>query len=333
MSSRQFASQLRHQDSVNEVYLASDKQLRPNRNGNFFLQLDLSDRSGSIAARLWNASEKDFASFENGDYVRVEGAAQLFQGSMQMIATSISKVQPAEVNDEDFVVLGSQEIDRMATRLCEILRDIQSPPLRNLAECYLMDETFMSGFTRAPAGVKNHHAYQGGLVEHVTNLMELILRIADRYPELDTDLLLVGALLHDSGKVDELSYERELAYTDQGQLLGHIVLGMAMLDEKIREAEQLSGVTISLNVEKTVRVSFESVSELQGATLTVQLPPGVEISGYEGQREISWSTDVTQGVNILALPLMLREGSGGTIVARIEHSGKSKAFQLDVDVS
>ena len=161
-----------------------------------------------------------------------------------MIATSISKVQPAEVNDEDFVVLGSQEIDRMATRLCEILRDIQSPPLRNLAECYLMDETFMRCFTRAPAGVKNHHAYQGGLVEHVTNLMELILRVADRYPELDTDLLLVGALVHDSGKVDELSYERDLAYTDQGQLLGHIVLGMGTLDEKIREAEQLSGEPI-----------------------------------------------------------------------------------------
>lgn len=116
-------------------------------------------------------------------------------------------------------------------------------------------------------------------------------------------------------------------------VIGWMVLVMPVDYTQDIEAEQLSGVTISLNVEKTVRVSFESVSELQGATLTVQLPPGVEISGYEGQREISWSTDVTQGVNILALPLMLREGSGGTIVARIEHSGKSKAFQLDVDVS
>ena len=99
------------------------------------------------------------------------------------------------------------------------------------------------------------------------------------------------------------------------------------------DAAQLAGVTISLNVEKTVRVSFQSVRELPGATLTVQLPPGVEISGYANQSEIAWSTDVTQGVNILSLPIVVRSGNGGTIVAQIEHSGKSKSFRFDVSVS
>jgi len=243
-STRKFVNTMRHQDQVNEVYMAADKQLRPNRNGNLYLQIELSDRSGSIAARLWNASEKDYENFENGDYVRVEGATQLFQGNMQMIASSICKVPASEVDDNDFIVLGGQEIDQLATRLGEILREVKSPHLRTLAECFLMDEPFMAKFTRAPAGIKNHHAYHGGLVEHVTNLMELILRIADRYPELDADLMLLGAFLHDAGKVDELSYERELAYTDQGQLLGHIVLGVAMLDNKIAEAQQLSGEPI-----------------------------------------------------------------------------------------
>jgi len=99
------------------------------------------------------------------------------------------------------------------------------------------------------------------------------------------------------------------------------------------DAAQLAGVTISLNVEKTVRVSFQSVRELPGAMLTVQLPPGVEISGYANQSEIAWSTDVTRGVNILSLPIVVRSGSGGTIVAQIEHSGKSKSFRFDVSVS
>ncbi len=99
------------------------------------------------------------------------------------------------------------------------------------------------------------------------------------------------------------------------------------------DAAQLAGVTISLNVEKTVQVSFESVRDLQGATLTVQLPPGVEISGYGNRSEIAWSTDVTRGVNILSLPIVVRSGKGGTIVALIEHSGKSKTFRFDVSVS
>ena len=99
------------------------------------------------------------------------------------------------------------------------------------------------------------------------------------------------------------------------------------------DAAQLAGVTISLNVEKTVRVSFESVSELQGATLTVQLPPGVRISGYDDQSEITWSTNVTRGINILSLPIIVRSGQGGTILARVEHAGKSKSFQFDVTVS
>jgi 3'-5' exoribonuclease len=129
----------------------------------------------------------------------------------------------------------------MAGRLTEILRTIKSPELRNLAECFLMDTNFMTKFTSAPAGMKNHHAYQGGLTEHVVSLMELVLVVAPRYPRLDPDKLLIGAFLHDAAKVDELSYERDIAYTDEGQLLGHMVMAMTMIDDKVREAERLSG--------------------------------------------------------------------------------------------
>jgi len=244
MAERRYVCQFGHNEPVSQVFLASEKQLRPNRNGNLYLQLQLSDRSGAIAARLWNASENDYRAFENGDFVRVEGNTQLFQGNMQLIASAIRRARPDEVNETDFLVLRGEEIDQMARRLAEILRSIRTPELRNLAECFLMDSSFMTKFHTAPAGMKNHHAYKGGLLEHVVGLMELVLAVAPRYPRLDQDKLLIGAFLHDAAKVDELSYEREIAYTDDGQLLGHMVLAITMIDDKVREAERLSGEPI-----------------------------------------------------------------------------------------
>jgi 3'-5' exoribonuclease len=239
--SRRFVTQLAHQENVDQVFLASEKQLRPNRNGNLYLQVELSDRSGSIGARLWNASEQDYRNFENGDFVRVEGTTQLFQGNLQLIATGIRRVPAADVDQDDFVVLDSRQLDRLTLRLTEILRKVRDPHLRNLAECFLMDDEFLRKFCRAPAGVKNHHAYLGGLLEHVVSLLELVLRVAPLYPAVDQDLLLLGVLLHDMGKVEELSYERDFAYTDEGQLLGHVVMAVSMLDKKLREAERLAG--------------------------------------------------------------------------------------------
>lgn len=239
--SRRYATQLAHNEQVHQVFIASDKNLRPNRNGNYYLQLQLADRSGQIDSRLWNASEKDYKDFDNGDYVLVDGSTQLFQGNMQLIINSIRRARPDEVDEGDFMVRQPAEIDQYATRLAEMLRDIKMPELRNLAECFLMDEEFMKKFATAPAGMKNHHAYRGGLVEHVVSVMELVLLVAPRYPQLDQDKLLIGAFLHDASKIDELSYEREIGYTDEGQLLGHMVMAMSLLDNKIVEAERLSG--------------------------------------------------------------------------------------------
>jgi 3'-5' exoribonuclease len=241
---RRFVNQLGHQETIDQVFLASQKQLRPNRNGNLYLQVELSDRSGSLAARMWNAADADYRSFEDGDFVRVEGSTQIYQGGLQMIATSICRARPDEIDLADFMQLSPAEIDRLAARLAELLRGMRDPHLRNLAECFLADEEFMRRFTRTPAGVKNHHAYPGGLLDHVVNLMEIAARIADRYPAIDPDLLRIGAFLHDMGKIEELSSERGFAYTDAGQMLGHIVLAITILDQKLHEAEKLSGEEI-----------------------------------------------------------------------------------------
>lgn len=238
---RRFVNQLTHQESIDQVFRAANKQLRPNRNGNLYLQVELSDRSGSISARLWNATEALYRGFEEGDFVRVEGTAQLYQGAMQMIATSICKALEHDVEEADFMPLAPVDLDRLAARLREILRTLTDPHLRTLAECFLIDNDLMSRFCRAPAGVKNHHAYHGGLLEHVVSLMEVAVKVAPCYPAINRDLLVMGAFLHDIGKVDELGYEKGFNYTDEGQLIGHLVMAVSMLENKVREAEKLSG--------------------------------------------------------------------------------------------
>ena len=241
---RRFVNQLGHQENIDQVFLASQKQLRPNRNGNLYLQVELSDRTGTLSARMWNAGDAEYRGFEDGDFVRVEGSTQVYQGGLQLIATSICKARHEEIDYVDFMHLSPDEIDRLAARVAELLRGMGDIHLRNLAECFLADDDLMRRFTRCPAGVKNHHAYPGGLLEHVCNLMEVIVRIADRYPAIDADLLLFGAFLHDLGKVEELSCEKGFAYTDAGQMLGHVVLGLGILEEKVAEAEQLAGEEI-----------------------------------------------------------------------------------------
>jgi len=242
---RRYVKQLGQQETVDQVFRAAEKQLRPNRNGNLYLQLELSDRTGSIGARMWNATETIYRSFDNGDYVQVEGTTQLFQGALQLIATRLVKMEPSEVNEDDFTPLAAVQVDRLVVRLGEILRGMNDPQLRNLAECFLLDEEFMAKFTRAPAGIKHHHAYHGGLLEHVVNLMEVVLRIAPCYPQIDRDLLLTGTFLHDVSKIDELCYDRDFSYSDEGQLIGHLVMAVSLLEQKVREAEKLSGEPVA----------------------------------------------------------------------------------------
>ncbi len=163
---------------------------------------------------------------------------------MQIIATKLRKVDPAEVEEADFAPLPAVAVDRLVLRLGEMLRGLGDGALLNLAECFLMDEALMARLAMAPAGTKNHHAYHGGLLEHVVNVMEVVLRVAPCYPQINRDLLLMGAFLHDLGKTEELSYDHGLGYTDEGQLIGHMVMAVGMLEAKVAEAEKLSGETI-----------------------------------------------------------------------------------------
>jgi 3'-5' exoribonuclease len=237
---RRFITQLCDQEKVDEVFLVSEKQLRSNRNGNLYLQMRLADRTGSVTGMLWNANDHLYGLFNNGDFLRVQGTAQVYNGALQMIVNRIEPVPVETVEQGDFVTLAEREIAAMTDRLAGHLRGVRNYHLRNLAECFLADDAFMSRFTAAPAGVKNHHAYKGGLLQHVVGLIELCASVAPHYPEIDPDLLTLGAFLHDAGKIEELTYQRELGYSDYGQLVGHVVIGVVILEEKIREAAKLA---------------------------------------------------------------------------------------------
>jgi 3'-5' exoribonuclease len=135
----------------------------------------------------------------------------------------------------------NQDVGKMLEKLRSILLRLENVHLRALVECFLMDEQFMDGFCKAPAGVRNHHAYLGGLLEHVVTLLDAADRLLPIYPDLSRDLLLMGVFLHDIGKVRELSYQHVFGYTDEGQLIGHIVIGVEMLDEKVAKVPELTG--------------------------------------------------------------------------------------------
>src|SRR5256886_10671923 len=159
-SLRRYINQLGERENIDQVFLVADKQLRANRNGNLYLQLRLTDKTGTLTGMLWNASDQTFNSIPTGNYLRVAGTTQIYNGQLQMIVTRIEPSDPRQIDELDFITVSSEEIDKLAKRLAELLRGLQNPHLRNLAECFLADEDFMGRFTAAPAGIKNHHAYQ-----------------------------------------------------------------------------------------------------------------------------------------------------------------------------
>lgn len=238
---RRFIDQLNDGENIDEVYLVTDKQLRANKNGNPYLQVELRDRSGALTARMWNAGEPIFRSFETGDFLFIKGKVQLFQGSLQIILSHIDRVESQKVELTDFLPHTSQDVNKLLERLRTVLLKVGNPHLRALAESYLIDGDFMRAMCQAPAGVRVHHAYIGGLLEHLVTMMDVAERVLPLYPDVDPDLVVLGVFLHDSGKVRELTFDRAFGYSDEGQLIGHLSIGIDMLNDKVVQATNLTG--------------------------------------------------------------------------------------------
>lgn len=237
---RRFINEYSDGDVVDEVYLLAEKQMRANRNASLYLLTNLRDKTGVMSGLMWNVQEGTLQDVNAGDYVQAKGKVQLYQGALQMILTKLEKVPAEKCDPEEFQPSVGADVEQLESRLREILLGIDDPALRTLMECFLTDEELMSLFRQAPAGVKTHHAYHGGLIEHVVNILETAVRIADLYPTVNIDLLLAGIFLHDFGKIRELTFENSLLYSDEGQLLGHMAIGLELITKKIAEVEKLT---------------------------------------------------------------------------------------------
>ncbi len=228
-------SDLSDGDAVDEVFLLADKQLRANRHADMYLLATLRDRTGVITGLMWNVTEERLRHISAGDLVRVCGKVQLYQGSLQMIVTRIEPADADDCDPDDFRAQPNANAARLLERLRELLATLEKEPLKALADCFLNDEHLVADLCSAPAGVRAHHAYQGGLIEHIVSMAEVADRLCGLYPQISRDLLLLGVLLHDLGKIRELSWDPALAYTDEGQLLGHMNIAIEILNEKVAE--------------------------------------------------------------------------------------------------
>jgi 3'-5' exoribonuclease len=237
--SRQFIEELKDGDTIEEVYLLADKQLRANRNANLYLLTQLRDRTGTVSGLMWNVTEETCADFDAGDFVHVRGKVQVFQGGLQAILTRIDRIDSAGLDSEDFEFQPPQDVNTLFERMKEILLAIENVPVRTLMEAFLLDEEITQKLLRTGAGVKAHHAYPGGLVEHICNMLEVSDRIRDLYPAIDFDLVQAGIFLHDLGKVREMDFETAFVYTDEGQLLGHMSIAVEMVTEKKADVERM----------------------------------------------------------------------------------------------
>jgi 3'-5' exoribonuclease len=230
-----FATQIQERDVISDIFLVRDKITAMARNGKPYLTLKLMDRSGEVEGRVWERVDELSARFERDDFVRVRGKASVYLGKMQLVIQDLEKVAEAQVDLADFLPVAERGGDEMLAEVRELVATLESSCFRELMGAFLADEDFVRCYCRAPAAKAIHHVYLGGLLEHSLAVAHLADDVCRRYPDVHRDLLLTGALLHDIGKTIELSYARAFAYTDEGKLLGHITIGVRMLDEKLTQ--------------------------------------------------------------------------------------------------
>ncbi len=229
---RAYVADLTPDQNFTTYFLVFEKEVRSTREGKAYLRLELGDRTGTIEARMWDRFEDSAAGISRDDFVKVQGRVDVFRNRPQLILEKLRKAESSEVEPADFYATTKANVDELWGRLREHIAGIRDSNIRQLVEAVLDDPEIGPRFRRAPAAKTMHHAYLGGLLEHVVSLCDLSAAVAGHYPETNRDFLLAGAVLHDVGKVYELSYDRALGYTTEGQLVGHIVMAVEIIGRK-----------------------------------------------------------------------------------------------------
>lgn len=240
--SRRYINQLTAGETIeDQVFLIAAKDLRTTSNGSLYIHCVLRDKTGQLLTRIWQATEPMFEGMPEGGFLRFKGRVENYKGSLQFIVDAMRPVTPDSIDLADFMPQTEEDIDEMFARVKEILRRIKNPHLLQLIKQFITDDALMARFRKAPAAVQMHHAFIGGLLEHTRNVLELALLVIPRYPEVSLDLMLAGVFLHDLAKTAELVYETNFQYTNDGQLIGHIVQCTMWVEEKAKAVEAETG--------------------------------------------------------------------------------------------
>jgi len=237
-SQRRFINQFMPGETLDQVFLVRDKDLRTTTSGSLYLSCTLCDKTGNIPARMWQVSEGIYNSVPVAGFLQVKGRTENYKGTLQLIMDACRPYAAEKVTMADYLPATEYDVEEMWSELLEILRGIKDKHLRLLIKKLAEDRELVAKFKRAPAAMQMHHPFLGGLLEHTLNVARAARALLPLYPKINADLVLAGVFLHDIGKTDELAYEVALGYTDRGQLVGHVTMGAVMVEKKIEQIEE-----------------------------------------------------------------------------------------------
>ncbi len=229
-----FVKELEPNKVITTSFLVHSKEIRQKKSGELYLSMLLGDRTGELDAKMWDNVAEVIDSFDRDDFVKVKGLIQVFHNRPQLTVHKMRRMDDSEIEFGDYFPSSRRDPDQMWDELRRVVEGIRNPHLKGLLNAMLDDPDIAVRYRRAPAAKTIHHAYLGGLIEHVLSLCALAMAVGPHYPNVDCDLLLTGVVLHDIGKIYELNYERGFSYSNEGQLIGHINIAMRMVAEKLR---------------------------------------------------------------------------------------------------
>jgi 3'-5' exoribonuclease len=230
-----FISQCSQQENkiITSSFVVASKQVKAKKNGEPYLALILADRSGQIEAKMWDNVDEFILAFEQDDFLKVKGLVNKYKNRFQLTIHKLRRMDEGDIDFTDYLPKTTKDIGELWRTLTEFVATFQNPHLKSLVELFIADPEIAERYRSAPAAKTLHHAYIGGLLDHVVSLFRSCDLMSRNYPQVNRDLLLTGAFLHDIGKIQELTYNRAFSYSTRGQLLGHMIIELEMLQAKL----------------------------------------------------------------------------------------------------
>lgn len=219
--------------NITTTFVVASKQIKPKKTGDLYIALTLADRTGQIEAKIWDNVQEVLDAFDQDDFVKVKGLLNKYNNRYQLTIHKVRKCEEHEVDFSDYLPKTEKDVDQLWQTVREFVDSFQNEQLKALLRAFMADPEIEMRYKNAPAAKTLHHAFVGGLLDHVVSLFRSCDLVSRNYPQIDRDLLLTGAFLHDIGKLYELSYARSIGYTTSGQLLGHMIIELEMLHKKI----------------------------------------------------------------------------------------------------